>query len=122
MRALSQVLDVAKRVRDDPNPIQPVGRVEKGGRWVRVAHEEEAQLVWEDQVWRIQRPKREFPAIVVDSGLLELLKHVQRSDLDLEVDLLLPPGRIVNPAKRPLSVYVFMIAGRNTGSILGADR
>ncbi len=119
--ALSQVLDVAKRVRDDPNPIQPVGRVEKGGRWVRVAHEEEARLVWEDQVWRIQRPKRELPAIVVDSGLLELLKHVRRSDLDLEVDLLLTPGRIVKPAQRPLSVYVFMIADSNSGFILGAD-
>jgi hypothetical protein len=82
IHALFQVIDVAKRVRDDPNPIQPVGRVEKDGHWMRAAHREGAELIWEDQVWSIRRPEREPAALIVDSDLLELLKHIQRSDLD----------------------------------------
>jgi hypothetical protein len=121
IHALSQVLDVTPRVRDDPHPIQPVGRIEKGGHWVRAAHKEGAELIWEDQVWSIRRPKREPPAIIVDNDLLELVKHIPQSDLDLEVDLLLTPGRIAKPGQRPLAVYVLMVADSNSGFILGAD-
>ena len=121
IHALSQILDVAKRVRDDPHPIQPVRRVEKGGRWVRAAHKKGAELVWEDQVWSIPRPKPEFVPFVVDGDLLELLKHIPRSDLDVEVDLLLTPGRIVKPGQRPLALYVLMFADSNSGFILGAE-
>jgi hypothetical protein len=121
IHALSQILDVTKRLRDEPHPIQPVARVEKGGHWVRVSHEEGAEVVWEDQVWLLPRPKTEPPALIVDSDLLELLKLIPQGDLDLEVDLLLTPGRIVKPGQRPLAVYVLMIADRDSGFILGAD-
>ena len=121
IHALSQVLDVAKRVRDDPHPIQPVRRVEEGGHWVRAAHKEGAQLVWEDQVWLLSRPQREPVPVVVDGDLLELLKLIPRSDLDVEADLLLTPGRIVKPGQRPLAVYVLMFADSNSGFILGVD-
>ena len=121
IHALSQLLDVAKRLRDEPSPIQPVRRVEKGGHWVRASHREGPELVWEDQVWSIPRPATEPLAVVVDSDLLDLLKRIPRSDLDIEVDLLLTPGRIVKPRQRPLAVYVLMVADRNSGFILGAD-
>jgi uncharacterized protein DUF6930 len=121
IHALSQVLDVAPRVRDDPNPIQPVGRLEQGGHWVRAAYQEGAELVWQDQVWNIRRPKRESLTVVVDSDLLELLKHTPRSDLALEVDLLLTPWRIAQSGERPLAVYVLMVAEGDSGFILGAE-
>jgi Domain of unknown function (DUF6930) len=120
IHALSQVLDVATRVRDDPDPIQPVGRVEPGGYWVRAAHQEGAKLIWEDQVWSIQRPKREPLTVVVDTDSRELLQHIPRSDMDLEVDLLLTPGRIAL-GQRPLALYVLMIAESNSGLILGVE-
>lgn len=121
IHALSQVVDVAPRVRDDPNPIQPVGRVEPGGHWVRAAHQEGEELVWQDQVWNIRRTKRESLTVVVDSDLLERLKHTPRSDLDLEMDLLLTPGRIAQPGQRPLALYVLMVAEANSGFLLGAE-
>jgi uncharacterized protein DUF6930 len=121
IHALSQVLDVAVRVRDDPDPIQPSGRVEKGGYWVRAAHREGGELIWEDQVWSIPRPKRESPTVIVDTDSLELLKHTPRSGLDLEVDLVLTPARIAKPRQRPLSMYVFMIADSNSGFLFGAE-
>jgi len=121
IHALSQLLDVAKRLRDEPNPIQPIRRVEKGGHWVRASHREGPGLVWEDQVWSIPRPATEPLAVVVDSDELDLLKRIPRSDLDIEVDLLLTPARIIKPGQRPLAVYVLMVADSNSGFILGAD-
>lgn len=121
IHALSQLLDVAKRLRDEATPIQPVRRVEKGGHWVRASHKEGAEPVWEDQVWSIPRPATEPVAGVVDLDVLEQLKQIPQSDLDLEVDLLLTPGRIAKPGQRPLGVYVLMVADSNSGFILGAD-
>ena len=121
IQALSQVLDVATSVRDDPNPIRPVGRVDPGGRWVRAARREGTDLVWEDQVWKIERPKRESLKITFDNDLLERLKRIALSDLDLEVDLILTPGRIGERGQRPLALYVFMVCESNRGSILGAE-
>jgi hypothetical protein len=121
IHALFQLLDVAKRLRDEPDPIQPVRRVEKAGHWVRASHKEGAELVWEDQVWNIPRPATEPLEVVVDSDVLAQLKHIPPSDLDLEVDLLLTPAGIVKSGQRPLAVYVLMVADRNSGFILGAD-
>jgi hypothetical protein len=121
IQALSQVLDVATSVRDDPNPIRPVGRVDPGGHWVRAARREGTDLVWEDQVWNIERPKRESLKITFDNDLLERLKRVALSDLDLEVDLILTPGRIGERGQRPLALYVFMVCESNRGFILGAE-
>jgi Domain of unknown function (DUF6930) len=121
IHVLSQVLDVATHVRDDPDPIQPVGRVEPGGHWVRAAHEEGTKLIWEDQVWKIQRPKPESLSVTVETDSLELLKHIPRSNMDLEVDLLLTPGRVAKPGQRPLALYVLMIAESKNGLILGAE-
>jgi len=120
IQALSQVLDVGPRLRDDPNPIQPVGRVEPGGYWVRAARQDGTELIWEDQVWSIRRPKRESPAVMVDSDLLALLKDTPRSDCDLEVDLLLLPGAIAESGQRPLALYVLMVVDSNSGLILSA--
>jgi hypothetical protein len=119
--ALSQVLDVAPRVRDDPEPIHPVSRVEPGGYWVRAAHQEGEKLIWQDQMWSIPRPKRESLSVIIDTDSLELLKHTPRSDMDLDVDLLLTPGRVANPGQRPLILYVLMIAESNSGLVLGAE-
>ncbi len=121
IHALSQVLDVAPRVRDDPERIKPVGRVEQSRYWVRAAQQEGAELIWEDLVWRIPRPKREFPAIIVGVDSLELVKLTPQSRLDLEVDLCLTPARIVKQGQRPLAVYVLMVADGNSGFILGAE-
>jgi hypothetical protein len=121
IQALTQVLDVATRVRDDPNPIRPVGRVDPGGHWVRAARREGTEFVWEDQVWNIERPKRESLKITFDNDLLERLKRTTQSDLDLEVDLLLTPGRVGEPGQRPLALYVLMVCDSNNGFILGVE-
>ena len=59
--------------------------------------------------------------ITFDNDLLERLKRTTQSDLDLEVDLLLTPGRVGEPGQRPLALYVLMVCDSNNGFILGVE-
>lgn len=119
--ALSQTLHVATSVRDEAQPFHPTGRVEKGGYLMRVSHSAESELIWQDQVWQIPRPKVAPIPTIVDSVVLEQLKPIPQREIELEVDLFLAPGKIGKPGERPLSPYVLMVADSDSGFILGGD-
>lgn len=121
IHALSQALDVATRVRDEAQPFHPTGRVEKDGYLMRVSRKTESELIWEDQVWQIPRPKVEPIRAIVDGMVLEQLKRIPLSGLELEADLFLTPGSIGKPGQRPLALYLLMVADSDSGFILGAD-
>jgi hypothetical protein len=121
IHALSQTLHVATSVRDEAEPFHPTGRVEKGGYLMRVSRRAESELIWEDQVWQIPRPKAEPIRASVDSVVLEQLKRIPQSELELEADLFLSPGSMGEPGRRPLALYVMMVADSDSGFILGVD-
>ena len=122
IHALSQIIAVAKSVRDEAQPFHPTGRVEKDGYLMRVSRKEGSALIWEDQVWRIARPQRKAVKVVVDAVTLERLKGLRQSQLELEVDLFLAPASIGKKrGQRPLAVYALMIADSDSGFILGTD-
>ena len=121
IHALSQTLHVATSVRDEAQPFHPTGRVEKGGYLMRVSRRAESELIWEDQVWQIPRPKVEPIRAIVDSVVLEQLKRIPQSELVLEADFFLSPGRIGKPGQRPLALYMLMVADSDSGFILGGD-
>jgi hypothetical protein len=121
IHALSQTLDVAACVRDEAQPFHPTARVEKGGCLMRVSRNTESELIWEDQVWQIPRPRVAPIRSIVDSVTLDQLKHTPQCELELEADLFLVPGSIGKPGRRPLALYVLMVADRDNGFILGGD-
>ncbi len=122
IHALSQIIVVAKSVRDEAQPFHPTGRVEKDGYLMRVSRTEGSALIWEDQVWRIARPQHKPAKVVVDAVTLERLKGLRQSQLELEVDLFLAPASIGKKrGQRPLAVYALMIADSDSGFILGTD-
>ncbi len=121
IHALTQILEVAKRIRDEPQPFHPTGRVEKNGYLMRVSRKEESRLVWEDQVWLIPRPMQEPIQGVIDRELLEGLRHIPQVNLELEVDLFMAPGRIGKPGDRPLAIYLLFLADSDSGFILGHE-
>jgi len=121
IHALSQTLEVASRVRDEEHPFNPTGRIDEGGYLMRVSRRTESGLTWEDEVWQIPRPKSAPVRAIVDSVVLEQLKRIPQSELDLEADVFLGPGRIGKPAQRPLALYLLMLADRHSGFILGAE-
>jgi hypothetical protein len=121
IHGLSQTLHVATSVRDKAQPFHPTGRVDKNGYLMRVSRRTESGVIWEDQVWQIPRPKREPIRAIVDSGTQERLKRIRQSELDLEVDVFLAPGKIGKPGERPLALYLLMVADSDSGFILGAE-
>ncbi len=121
IHALSQILEVARKVRYELRPFHPTGRVEKNGYLMRVSRKEESRLVWEDQVWLIPRPKQEPIRALIDPELLRELGRIPQNKLELEVDLFLMPGSIGKPGVRPLALYLLMLADGYSGFILGTD-
>src|SRR3989442_11493343 len=121
IHALSQISAVAKSVRDEAQPFHPTGRVEKDGYIMRVARKEGSALIWEDQVWRIPRPTHESVVIPIDNATLERLKLLPQTKLEMEADLILAPARIGKSGQRPLALYLFMIADRDSGFIFGNE-
>lgn len=121
VHALSQIIDVATKVRDKAQPFHPTGRVEKGGYLMRVSRKTDAGLVWEDQVWRIPKPHSEPIRAVVDASLLESLKQISRSTLEFEIDLNLLPAGIGEAVQRPVAAYMLMAADNDSGYIFGFE-
>ena len=121
IHALSQIIEIAKRVRDEEEPFQPTGRVEKGGYLMRVARKDGSALVWEDQVWRIPRSPREPVKATVDDITWGRLKGLPQSKLELELDLFFAPASFGKRGQRPMAVYVLMLADSDSGFILGTE-
>ena len=104
IHALSQIIAVAKSVRDEAQPFHPTGRVEKDGYLMRVSRKEGSALIWEDQVWRIPRPKREPVAAKVDAVTFGRLKALPQTKLGLEADLFLAPASVGKRGQRSNAV------------------
>ena len=121
IHALSRTLDLATRVRDEANPIRPTYRVEKGGHLVLAARREGDGLVWEDQVRVVARPRTAAVRASLDSDLLDELKGIARTELELEVDLQMAPARIGTPGARPRALYLVMVADRASGFLFGIE-
>lgn len=121
IHALSQTLEIASCLRDGVQPFNPTGRFDEGGYPMRVSRRIESGLIWEDQVWQIARPRSEPIRAIVDSVVLEQLKRIPQSQLQLEADFLLAPAKIGAPGERPLAPYVLMVADSESGFILGGD-
>jgi hypothetical protein len=119
--AISATLDLATRVRDEPNPIRPTGRVEKGGHLVLAARKEGNVLVWEDQVRVVPKPKTDADRASLDAVLLDELKEVANSELEMEVDLQIAPAKIGTAGVRPKTLYLLMMADRASGFLFGVE-
>jgi hypothetical protein len=119
--ALARTLDFAMRIRDEANPIRPVGPVPKDGVLVLATKRDGEELVWEDQVRVIPRPSRKPLQPRFDHDLFEGLKRIPQGGLEIETDLSLAPATIGGPNERPMVVYLLMVADKDSGFVLGME-
>jgi hypothetical protein len=119
--ALAQTLEVAPRVKDDPDILQAEG--DEGGDvyLVRVPSREGDALVWEDQTVHVPPPEEESVAVVPDAELLGQLRQLPQRAIEIEVDLFSLPTAIGERGERPYRPYALMLADARSGMIVGFE-
>lgn len=123
--ALWQTLEVAPRVRDNPELLYAEagdnGDDDDETYLVRVAREEAGSLVWEDRWMRVPPPERQPITVVLDAEVLGHLKQLPQQSIELELDLLSLPTAIGEKGERPYRPYMLMLADGESGMIVGFE-
>jgi hypothetical protein len=119
--ALTQTLEVAPRVRENP-AILSVKDDEVGETYlVRVSRREGDDLIWEDRMMRVPPPEPVRFPVVLDEEVVGQLKQLPRRSLALEIDLLSMPAAIGEKGERPARPYLLMLADAQSGMIVGTE-
>jgi len=115
--ALEQAAELAPRVGDNPELLNPPG---EDTYLVRVPREEAGRLVWEDRVQTVPLVEPEPISIPMDLDLLEALKELPQT-LTLEADLFLAPICIGERDTRPYFPYMLMAVEAEHGFVLASE-
>jgi hypothetical protein len=117
--ALEQAAEVALRFQGDPSLLDPP---DGESYLVRVPHEVEGQLAWEDDVVRVPPPvEPESIPVVMDLEALERVKQLPHEERTLEIDFSLVPIRIEERGARPYPPYMLLVVDGGSGMILGSE-
>lgn len=116
--ALEQTLEVAPRVRDDPNVLQPG---DDRTYLVRVPRRQGDAVAWEDQVMSVPAPEPESVGLRLDAELLARLGQLTRRQFTLEIDLLSLPTGVGQRNERPVRPYMLALADARSGMILSFE-
>jgi hypothetical protein len=118
--ALQQVLDVALRVKENPDLLNVT---HEDLYLVRVPKKQaDGSLIWEDRTIKIQEPKPVDLNIPMDITALDQLKSLPLKRAVVEVDFfLLPSGLQDDREERPYFPYMLLMVESENGTILGAE-
>jgi hypothetical protein len=119
--AIEQTLEVAPRVKDNPNILFDESDEEDEVYLVRVPREPEGVLYWEERMIRIPEPAAPEIPVVMEPGLVEKAAKLPLIKLNIEMDFFSVPAPVAEKGQRPFLPYMLMIADSRTGMILGAD-
>lgn len=118
IHALSQTIIVAERLFENPDLL---AFDEEKECLVRVSHEENSQLVWEDRLYQTSTPPDRVLTGPVDPTVLARLTQTAQEQIVMEVDLLIVPSSIGGPGTRPVAVFGLMLVDQDSGLIRGME-
>jgi hypothetical protein len=118
--ALTQLLDVAPRCRENEDLLAPS---EDGTEFlVRVPREVDGQLMWEDQIKIFPMPEAEQIPIVLDQEALAQAKVLPLVEREVELELMMMPMPIAEKKnERPSFPYLLLIADGQSRALIGND-
>jgi hypothetical protein len=119
--ALSQTLEVAPRVRDNPDLLFPGEDEDDETYLVRVPRRDEGALVWTDEMMRVPPPEPARIRPLLDVEVVGRLKQLPQRPLTLEVELLSMPTGVGERGERPYRPYLLMLADSRSGMIVGTE-
>lgn len=117
--ALAQTLEVAPRLKDDPDLLD-AGDDEES-YLVRVPRHQGDTLAWEDQLIRVPPPEPVSIPVAVDTELLSRVSQLPQSPLTLEADFFSLPTAIGEKGERPYRPSALMLADGRSGLIVGFE-
>ncbi len=117
--AIEQTLEVAPRVRENPNILIDENDTENEVCLVRVAEKQGKKLVWRDEMREIPPPEKEFTIKVPQTLVDELKAFPQAKNFVLEIDLFYAPTPVGEKGKRPYIPKMLMLADGRNGMIAG---
>jgi hypothetical protein len=115
---LGQVLEVAPRVEEDPDILEPEG---DNAYLVRVAEQDGDSLTWRDEIMTIGPPEAEHTTIEIDPKLIDTVRQLPRAEYAIEVDCFMLPSMIQERQQRPYFPYVFMMMDADRGIIINTE-
>ncbi len=119
--ALEQTLEVAPRVKGNPNLLWGKDDTVDGDYLVRVAHKEKGALVWQDQMMPVPEPEPSPIRILMDTAALARLKSLPPSRLELEVDFFSLPTPVQDKGGRPYFPSTLLLVEGSRGMIIGFE-
>ncbi|MGI8467167.1 MAG: DUF7309 domain-containing protein [Pyrinomonadaceae bacterium] len=118
--AIEQALEVAPRVRENPEILDDESDTKNEVVLMRGAEKQGAKLVWRDERREIQPPAEEEFTIAIPQGLIDELKAFpQAKNFVLEAALFIMPNPIAEKGKRPYFPKMLMLADGRSGMIAG---
>lgn len=117
---IEQTLEVAPRVRENPEILNDESDTENEIVLTRVAEKQGAKIIWRDETREIPPPAEEEFAISISAALVEELKAFpQATNFILEAALFIMPNPVGEKGKRPYFPKMLMLADGQSGAILG---
>jgi hypothetical protein len=118
--AIEQTLEVAPRVKENPEILNDERETENEVVLVRIAEKQGKKLVWRDGMREIEPPdEMEFTIKIPQEFIDELKAFPQRQDFVLEIDLFYAPTPVAERGKRPFIPKMLMFAEGRSGMVLG---
>jgi hypothetical protein len=114
--ALEQLLEVAPRVKQDPNLLDPY----HDERYlIRIPHPQQDKLVWSEEYIPIYEAKPQSVAADKDKPWMKPLKGIQRKRVIAELDVFMIPNALQTGESRPFFPYILTIAIQRPQNLLG---
>lgn len=135
---LSQTIIIAERFAEDPGILFFEADDEDGSILVRVSRNQGSdnhpsgygtraappggpELVWEDRIQKISPGRPQVVPLAIETALLDKLKRLTQSPLEMEADLIMGPGAVGERDARPLAVFTLMLADHESGFVFGVE-
>lgn len=115
--ALEQLLEVAPRVRKNPNVLDGEGNE----YLVREPREPEGKLYWEDRLMNIPAAKPKIFQVKVVPETLDQAAGLPLMKMSIEMDFFPSPTPVAEKGQRPYMPYMLLVADSQSGMILGVE-
>ncbi len=116
--ALEQTIDIVSRFGKNPSLLK---LSDEKNYLVRVPHQENGVLRWEDRIMHIQPPEPFAISISMNLKSLDALKNLPQSKCKVELDFFMSTMVVKEKNIHPFYPYIFMMVDSQTGIVLGND-